>query len=345
MPICTPHSAARRRWTDGLTRTVVPVLLLLMATGCLSDAKHSNPLDPDTPGYREVGSIEGRATRFYPPHPPIEDAEIRLSPGPYVARSGADGTFVFDGIPAGSYQITAKKDGFRSFTDTVTVSLGSRTTDVRIPLNGMPVVAASSIRTIHVSRWWPQEDLYVLEISADVLDPDGVGDITSAWVEIPSFDFVLPLAETGVVGRYGRTVPADSLPVPSLHVLEGVDLMLHAQDAVGFVNEPAPETIVRVIDYVPVAVDPQGLATVEDGRPHLAWEDAALPYGYTYRIDIVRDEANVQAVIETITDIPSDVTSYVVEGPLMQGTYFWTVSVVDSFGNRSRSKEAGFVVP
>ena len=321
------------------------MLMLLASTGCLSDAKHTNPLDPNTEGFRKVGSIEGRTIRFYPPHPPIEGAEVRLSPGPYVARSDGDGTFAFDGIPEGAYQITAEKDGFRSFADTVTVRLGDRTTDVRVPLNGMPVIANSSVRTIHVSRWWPQEDLFVLEISADVADPDGVGDIESAWVEIPAFDFVLPLAETGVVGRYARTVPADSLPVPSLHGLEGVDLVFHAQDAVGFVNESAPESIVRVIDYVPVAVDPQGLASVDSGRPNLAWEDAGLPYAFTYRIDIVRDEANVQAVVETITDIPSDVTSYVVEGPLMQGTYFWTVSVVDSFGNRSRSKEAGFVVP
>lgn len=326
---------------------VVPTLLLVVAVAsaaCLSDVEHSNPLDPNSNEFEEEGTVEGRATRFYPPYPPVEKAEVRLTPGPYIAESDPDGSFLFKGIPPGTYSISAVKDGFASFPDTISVSIGKATSDVRVRLNGMPIFKMYELRTVHISRWWPQEDLYFLEILAEIEDPDGVGDLAGVWVEILSNEFTRPLRETGIVGRFSLSLPDDSLPGPSLHSLQGTDLIVHAQDAVGFVTESEPKSLIRVIDKIPLAVEPQDLSNVDDGRPNLIWEDAALPFEFTYRIDVVRDEANVQTVVETITDIPSDVTSYRIETPLASGTYFWTVSVVDTFGNRSRSKEAGFVV-
>lgn len=334
----------RVRHIAGLPLIALVVLAVAVA-GCLTDADHSNPLDPNSAGFEAEGVVEGRTTRYYPPHPPVEHAMVRLSPGPYVVESGADGSFSFEGVPVGTYTIAAEKDGYASAVDSVTVRLGSATDDVRLRLNGMPSVVRFDLRTVHVSRWWPQEDLFILEIVADVEDPDGVGDVSAVWLEIPSYDFARPLRESGTVGRFSLSMSADSLPTPSLHALQGANLIVHVQDAVGVVAESDPKTIVRVIDYIPLAVEPQGLMTVDDGRPNLVWEDAALPFDFTYRIDIVRDEANVQAVVETITDVPSELSSYTLETTLSSGTYFWTVSVVDTFGNRSRSKEAGFVVP
>lgn len=331
--------------TARLWKAVMLPALAVVFAGCLPDANHSNPLDPRSDEYEEAGAVEGMATRFYPPYTPVEGAEVRLTPGPHIVESRADGSFAFEEIPIGTYSITAVKEGFASFPDTVTVSLGNATSEVRLRLNGLPVVRTFDLRTIHVSRWWPQEDLYMLEIVADLEDPDGVGDVAAAWVEIPSYDLSRPLAPTGVVGRYRLALSADSLPAPSLHAMQGTEMVLHVEDAAGFVVESAPKTIVRVIDEVPLAEEPQGLSTVEDGRPNLIWEDAGLPFSFTYRVDIVRDEANVQTVVATITDISSDITSHQIETPLASGTYFWTISVVDTFGNRSRSKEAGFVVP
>jgi len=59
-------------------------------------------------------------------------------------------------------------------------------------------------------------------------------------------------------------------------------------------------------------------------------------------VDVVREETNIQVSVESHENIPSLQTSIRVANPLTPGDYFWTVSVVDAFGNRSRSKEAGF---
>lgn len=318
---------------------------LVIASGCLSDAEHSNPLDPRSDDFENTGAVAGSTTRFYPPFTPMEDVEVRLTPGPFVARSGPDGRFTLLDVPVGEYAVHAERAGFLSRSDTLTVSLGTTTGDVSLRLDGLPVVRSFDLRTVHISRWWPQDELYMLEIAANVEDPDGVRDLTNVRFEIPAFEFEHELEATGIAGRYQSTLLESSLPAPTLHALQGTEFVLTAQDAAEFQTVAPPRSIIRVIDETPVAREPQNLTSVEGGRPLLVWEDVVLPYAFTYRIDIVRDEANVQALVLTAADIQAPETSYQVEAALPSGTYFWTVTVVDDFGNRSRSKEAGFVVP
>ncbi|MEX1055564.1 MAG: carboxypeptidase-like regulatory domain-containing protein, partial [Rhodothermales bacterium] len=80
--------------------------VLLSSIGCLSDAERSNPLDPLSEDFENVGIFEGLTTRFYPPHSPVRNVEVMLLPGPYITDSDADGRFVFRNIPAGEYRVS-----------------------------------------------------------------------------------------------------------------------------------------------------------------------------------------------------------------------------------------------
>jgi hypothetical protein len=228
--------------------------------------------------------------------------------------------------------------------DSVEIVAGPGNRSVEIRLDGLPAVKSFELRTVHIDRWWPGE-LFQLEIVASVEDPDGLSDILQVEFEIPALSFRDELNATGIAGRYQKTILEASLPTGNLHGLLGREIVLHVQDAAGFETDSPLKYLVRVIDSTPVAVDPQAQAFVDSDRPLLVWEDAALPFEFTYRIDIVLDQANVQNVVLTISDIPAEITSYQLETPLASGTYFWTIAVVDEFGNRSRSKEAGFIVP
>ena len=116
--------------------------------------------------------------------------------------------------------------------------------------------------------------------------------------------------------------------------------------AVGLRRLGADQKLVdRIIEQTPVPAAPQGLEPVADPRPTLTWEPAALPFPFTYRVDVVQVfDANIHTVLHTVEAIPSSATTLRVPAPLGRGTYYWTLSVVDAFGNRSRSKEAGFLV-
>lgn len=324
------------------------ILLLLLTVGwaaCLGEAEHSNPLDPNSDRFEQVGTLVGTTTRFYPPFAIIGQAEVRLSPGPFVTMTDAEGRFVFDGIPVGDYRLDAVKEGFASGEQVVQVELGTPTEEVQVRMDGLPLLRELSVRSAHISRWFPPDDLYLLEIVALVEDPDGLSDVDRVAFAIPTRGFERDLAQTNVTGRYEVALPADSLPGGNLFALQGEEIRAMAQDAAGFETASGPHVLVRVIDYTPVALEPQGQENVRTATPEFSWEDAALPYHYSYRVDIVHDQANVRTVVRTIEDIPQDNLSHTLETPLPPGTYFWTISVVDARGNRSQSKEAGFIVP
>lgn len=322
------------------------IMVLLCATalcGCLGEAEHSNPLDPGAPGFDSVGTVGGTTTRLYPPHSPVPGAEVQLSPGGFASISDAEGRFSIRGVPVGVYEITAEKDGFESLPKSIEIDLGAMVDTHSVRLDALPAIESFMIRSLHISRWFPAKDLYFLEIVADVTDPDGLGDIAEVWIEIPAHGYAYELDETIVAGRFEARVQADSLPGASLYALQGSEFVVKASDEPGFVVTSEPGHIIRIIDYTPVAVAPQGQDSVL-ATPTFSWEDAGLPYAYTYRIDVIRDEANVQSVAATIEGVPRDSLAHTLETPLPAGTYFWTVSVVDEFGNRSRSKEAGFII-
>lgn len=323
---------------------IVILVWAVLFCGCLGEVEHTNPLDPNAPGFDSVGTLGGVTTRYYPPFLPLENATVMLEPGMYSVTSNQDGRFVFRDVPAGEYVLSASKDGFESQDEIVEVELGASVDSVQVRLDGLPIFRSISIYSTHISRWFPTEDLYRLDAVVSVEDPDGLGDVDSVWFAIPSRDFEYGLRATNISGQYEEFILSESLPGNSLYALQGDQIVVEAMDAAGLISTSDPRHILRVIDYTPVAIDPQGQEVLDTSTPTLSWEDAALPYEFTYRVEVTRVQANVETTFYSKPDIPSDNLSHQVDMDLSPGTYYWTVFVVDQYGNRSRSKEAGFII-
>lgn len=312
--------------------------------GCLGDASHSNPLDPLSNGFEEVGIYNGRVTGIYSPFQGLSGASVWLTPGPFLAQTDSDGQFHFDRLPAQNYNVRAEKDGFSTVIDSVRVRVGRVVGDT-LRLDGLPVVSNLELVTVHHSRWWPPPlDLFSLEVTATVSDPDGAPDVTQVWLEIPEMNFADTLIATTEPGLFVRNLTEADLPAPSLSSLLGRTLQIRLLDRAGIDNVIPARSLVRVIEQTPVATDPQGLVAVADATPKLTWDKMRLAYPFEYHVEVIRQEANVAIQVQTMAGISPDSTSVRVSAPLAPGTYSWAVSVVDEFGNRSRSKEAGFVV-
>ena len=321
------------------------VVGLVFATGCLEDAGHGNPLDPMSENFEEVGTLNGHVTSFYAPYQNLDGVEVRLTPGPFVALTNAQGRFAFRRIPVDTYVVQALKEGFAVATDTVAVPLGPPV-ETTLRLDGLPSLVDLSTATVHISRWWPPPlDLFRLEVSAQITDPDGVADVEEVFLEIPALGFSTTLQSGGEPGRFTQSIPEASFPTGALQALMGRPFRLRLRDRAGFEHMTDPWTLVRVIEETPVAVDPQGLAVLSDPTPVLTWERVRLPYPFTFQVEIIRQEANVQVRERLLTGLPPESTSVQVAAPLAPGSYLWTVSIVDEFGNRSGSKEVGFIIP
>lgn len=313
-----------------------------VAAGCMQDAPRDNPLDPLSDDFEDVGGLQGQVTTYYVPFDGIAEAEVRLTPGPFVAMTAADGRYVFGAVPSGSYHLRVSKDGYVPVDTTVDVSLGAMG-QMDLALPGRPSVTEAQLRAFQIYRWYPQEPLQMLDVAVTVTDPDGVADVERAWLDVPALGFVDTLAAGESPGQFAGTIIGADLPAP-LQALQGQTMHLGVRDRAGVVAIAEVVPPVRVIDFVPVAVAPQGLASVSGPPFDLTWEPVLLPYSFTFRLDVVRVEADIQTPVLTIADLSPDLTGYTLEQALDPGDYFWTVSVVDAFGNRSRSREAGFQV-
>ncbi|MDX1429627.1 MAG: carboxypeptidase-like regulatory domain-containing protein [Rhodothermales bacterium] len=325
------------------------ILMLVSLAGCLSDADHLNPLDPLAPDFVDEGRIEGRITNRS--LSAIEGATVVVAPGGMSAITSADGSFVIDGVPAGQYVVTAGSSEYQIAADTVEVSFESPSR-ADFELNGLPSFEGWTVNTAHISRWFPLEDLFQMELAVQASDTDGVFDLDKVWLEIPSLQFSDTLQVTPTPGLFLRTLNATDLPSGTIHALLGSPLQLHVRDQPQAVVTSPTLQLVRVIDVTPEATDEAfqfgtpNCLQVQSGNtaaPPVEWEEVFLPFPFEHQVEVIRVDPGVETLVERITDISSDSTAVGV-GAVPPGDYYWTVAVVDDFNNRSRSKQVGFCV-
>lgn len=325
------------------------VLLLLAAlVGCMDEAPRDNPFDPLSERYEDEGVVSGVVTGIYgPPYIGREGVNVRLLPDSSgVVRStttDATGRFEIDGVPKGGYLLVAEGDGLQLSQTDVAVRAG-HTTSLDLPLNALPVILSQDARTVHIERWFPETSLFRLEVEAIVTDPDRPMDVDSVKLVVDDIDFEIALSEV-VPGHFEGKFDAEVLPGGQVQAFLGRPIRLEVTDVSGHVGAGEPMTLVRVIEQTPLTASPQGLETAAENPPVLEWRPAQIPFPFTYRVDLnLIDGAGIPRLIESETGIDPTATNYAVERTLDPGDYYWTVWVVDSEGNRSRSKEAGFTV-
>jgi hypothetical protein len=323
---------------------------LAAGVGC-GDAPRENPLDPLSEGFRDEGAISGRVTGLYPPFPGRPGVQVRLIPvGPagrpeLATRTDDDGRFALNDVPTGPYVMEADEEGFAGAADTVSVTAGA-VAEAMIQLDALPVVTEQSLRSVHILRWPPLEPVFQLEVEAAAEDPDRPQDLAGASLVVPDLDFSAELVETEPgTGVFAATFDERELPAPGVESLLGQTVRIEARDVSGNAGLGPPQSLVRVIEQSPQTQSPQ-FPDVVSTRPTLVWQPAQLPFAFTYRVDVfVVNAAGIPRLFDRYENIDPNQTSIQVEEELASGEdHFWTVWVVDAFGNRSRSREAGFTV-
>lgn len=330
----------RKSGSEAVRPAAIAAALIVVFAGC-SDADHLNPLDPLSPDFEDVGVVEGLVTdRAFAP---LAGVEALLEPLGTTRTTSSDGTFSFGAVAPGDYTLSLTGAGLQPWADTLTVALG-KVSGGSYALNGLPAVDDVSIATVHVSRWWPMNDLFRLDVTATASDPDGLADVASVALLVsdpPTSYSLQPLPDPGV---FSVSLTESDLGT-SLHALQGHEIAVEISDQVGASRVSGPHFISRIIDIVPETTGPSGSQEVPGGSPLLKWPQMAIPFEHTFQVDVYRVDENVATIVFTAADIGAGELSYQVADTLETGTYYWTLSIVDEFQNRSRSKEAGFLVP
>jgi hypothetical protein len=107
------------------------------------------------------------------------------------------------------------------------------------------------------------------------------------------------------------------------------------------VYQLAPVYMFRVIYDTPLLLEPTGRDTV-GVNPQLTWQLYDAPFTFNYLTTVWRDEAEFEVQIWTSDSLSADTSRLIVDIPLPTGNYYWTLFVIDAYGNYSRSVEGEF---
>jgi hypothetical protein len=314
-------------------------VLLGLALSCAPDAPHDNPVDPASPEFSNTGGINGRVTLLSDPRVGIPGVEVSVGAEGPVFLTGADGSFIIANHAAGPVTLIASKLGYLSDTAIVTIE-PARALPVEIRLDALPVIAQGTIITEKIDEYFPGPTYRAL-ISADVSDPDGLADLDSVWTVIENLWF--PMAYSPTSRLYEATVFDYNLPTNNLQWLVGKELHVVARDFAGASADAGNIFVTRIIEDSAFPLSPASGDTAASS-PLLVWNPAQATFFHTLTLAIVRQDAGTQTPIWSQEGIDASLQSFQYGDTLVSGSYFWTIAVVDGFGNLCRSKPSSFIV-
>lgn len=313
--------------------------LIVLLFSC-SAPERDNPLDPRSDRYTGKTSVEGSVLGFYAPYHPVPGATVSLLPLKWSVSTDEQGRFRFEAVPEGNYRLVAFKKGYAADSLGIDVRVWKRD-PVEIHLDALPQLVSVQIHTRHVSRWWPPDDLYFLEIDLFASDGDGLADIQRTAYEFPDYGISDTLRPGDQAGEFICVREQKHLPVGSLQELIGAELYFDLSDRAGKAARFGPFGLTRIVEDLATPDSPKGLETAP-AAPTLRWIRSPAKYSFTYVAEVFRDDGGVVTKMWESSPVPSEQDSVKLQTELPLGTYFWTVSVVDRFGNIGRSKEAAF---
>jgi hypothetical protein len=311
----------------------------VLMSGCIPDASHDNPLDPESKAFPNNGTLSGTVLSFYQPFMGISGALVTVQPSGVAGMTNSTGAFALNGVPAGTVQIIVSRSGYLTDTVNTKTVVGSES-KVDIHLDALPVVGACQIVTRKIDQWWPHA-VYSAVVTASVTDPDGLGDVAGATLLVDTMKFDMLYVPN--LQSYQVTVDAAGMPQGSLEWLVGKSLNITARDRIGATSTGKPISITRTIQDAPIPLSPTALDTAS-ASPQLFWVQPSLQFPYSYKIELFRLDQGIPSLIWSVSNLSASLSNFQYPNVLTTGTYFWTISVVDDFGNLSRSKEASFLV-
>jgi hypothetical protein len=318
--------------------------LSLLLSAC-SDAPRDNPLDPQSPNYQGNAMVSGKVF-VLDQNSPVVQARVTCLENGLSILTDSTGMFAFAKIDVGSLTFVCTKTGFVPDTQKIVLQAGAPQ-QISFGLNGYPYVISQNILTRKIDQYYPSPQ-YFVDVSASVSDPNGIEDVDSVWFVVDTIRLVMNYSPT--TNMFQTTIYKYSFPTNTIQWLVGKPLTIQSTDRSNALGTGPAFYVTRIIEDEATPVYPSSLNNDTTGStPLLKWTSPNVTYNFSYTLVVSLVSSGTEQVWWTYSGLnsqnqelqfPSDNTTQ----PLQPGNYVWTISVVDDFGNYSRSKESSFVV-
>ena len=180
-------------------RRLAAVAALALSTGALAPVPAF--------GFEETGSIQGLVVAE-DGGAPLPAALVVLDGTAMSATTGADGAFVIDGVPAGSYRLTVTREAFAALTAPVTVAAGrSVLLDLRLP--ALQFEESVVVTATQTERAVTEVAASVTILDAETIEASSARNLQDLLRRTPAVD----LAETsGMAARANSSLVMRGVP-------------------------------------------------------------------------------------------------------------------------------------
>jgi Carboxypeptidase regulatory-like domain len=321
------------------------VLGITLFFSACSDAPRDNPLDSLSPRYQSNAAVSGKVYVLNQ-NTPVAQARVTCLENGLSVLTDTAGVYQFLKLDAGQLTFVCSEEGFVSDTQKIVLQAGTPQ-QVQFGLNGYPYVVSQNILTRKIDQYYPSPQ-YFVDISASVSDPNGIEDVDSVWFVVDSIQFAMGYSLS--TKMWQTTIYKYALPTNTIQWLVGKPLTIVSTDRSNARGTGTPFYVTRIIEDEATPIYPSSLNNDTTGStPLLEWSPPNVTFIYTYTLSISLVSSGTESVVWAYAGLsfgseslqfPHDNSGQT----LGLGNYVWTISVVDEFGNYSRSKESSFVV-
>ena len=341
-----------------------PLILLCGLVFISCQAPHDNPFDPESPAY-------------HPAQPPARIIDLSLDSLvglscklTWTSPENAHEYMLFSGLPGwngrdttGAEQYQGDMPGVKpiglsqsiwinlppgetrawilyGISEAGLLSEGSNPVVIAAPMRDKVAEITVAAKSIHHASWGSLP-YFALEINATINDSDGVDRV---WIKFRDVEIgsLLPVDDQNWRGHF----PESNLNGFRLGEFIGHPFTLHHLDSAHFVGISEPFHLARVIYDVPVTISPDNFELLDTNRPVLEWEFYETDFSYNYKVEIwhVPEETSEGVLVYQFENISSEFNTHPVDQllPTEPQYLFWTITVIDEFGNEARSLTASF---
>ncbi len=316
----------------------------LLFSGCV-DAPRDNPRDPSSPFFQNSVSISGQVI-LRNQNTGVPSATVLCVEQGVSVPTDSNGNYAFLRLPSGSLTLIASKAGFTPDTQRIQLNAGG-SLSVYFVMNAAPVVLTESIITHKYDQYYPSP-VYTVDVATSVTDPNSITEIDSVWFAVDTL--LYPMTYSIPTQKFQTTLYKYDFPTNTIDWLVGKGLTIRARDRYGAIGTGTQFYVTRIIENTAIPTYPTSLNNdTTNSTPIFKWNPPGVTFAFSYTLNCSRVDAGTQTLIWTLSNVGSTMLQQQFPGDgsgltLTTGNYVWTITVVDNFGNTSRSKEAAFVV-
>ena len=330
-------------------------VIVLLGWICLSyfacewTPERDNPLDPNSELYQppSLGSITGEV-RNLSGTSSLSGVMVSLESDSQDVVTASNGKYLIENVADGPHWVSVHKEGYADSSAQVTVVTG-QTSIADFRLNALPRFDSVSV-TLHRIRVVPSPDEFVT-ISARIIDIDmniSTLLVDTAVLAVFEGDTIgnLNYSNTQITGTFtfDRDFPIAELPISSSQDIIGRPFILTVIDQVGGFSISDPYSIARWLD-IPNPISP--IEITVGPNPTLVWDQYIVGFSY---IQNIRVFDNIEILRWDSLSVSPGVVQVTVTDTLETTNetypkyYYWTIEIVDLFGNTARSMNTKFYV-